>query len=127
MVKRRAYPSDLSDEAWQVLDPLIPEVKEGGRPAAHTRREIVNAILYVLRTGCQWRALPHDFPPWQTVYTYFRTWRLDGTWERIHDALRRQVRRAVGKHPEASAAVLDSQTVKTTEKGGRAATTRARR
>jgi len=79
MAKRSNYPSDLSDEAWQVLDPLIPEVKRGGRPAAHERREIVNAILYVLRTGCQWRALPHDLPPWKTVYSYFRTWRLDGT------------------------------------------------
>jgi putative transposase len=106
---------------------LVPEVKNGGRPAAHERREIVNAILYVLRTGCQWRALPHDLPSWKTVYTYFRTWRLDGTWERIHDALRRQVRRSVGKKPEASAAILDSQTVKTTEKGGLVATTLARK
>jgi putative transposase len=127
MAKRPAYPSDLSDEAWHVLDPLVPEVKNGGRPAAHERREIVNAILYVLRTGCQWRALPHDLPSWKTVYTYFRTWRLDGTWERIHDALRRQVRRSVGKKPEASAAILDSQTVKTTEKGGLVATTLARK
>ncbi len=127
MRQRRAYPSDVSDDAWQVLDPLVPAVKSGGRPATHLRREIVNAVLYVLRTGCQWRALPHDFPPWQTVYAYFRTWRRDGTWERIHDALRRQVRRAAGKQPEPSAAVLDSQTVKTTEKGDPAATTRARR
>lgn len=125
--ERRAYPSDLSDEAWQALDLLVPEVKAGGRPAAHARREIVNAILYVLRTGCQWRALPHDFPPWKTVYTYFRRWRLDGTRERIHDALRRQVRRSAGKQSEPSTAILDSQTVKTSEKGGRAATTRGRR
>jgi len=127
MAKRRAYPSDLSDEAWQVLDPLIPADKRGGRPAEHERREIVNAVLYVLRTGCQWRALPHDFPPWKTVYTYFHTWRRDGTWERIHDVLRQQVRRSVGKQPEASAAILDSQTVKTTEKGCPAATTLARK
>jgi transposase len=127
MAKRQAYPSDLSDEGWQILDPLVPAVKSGGRPADHERREIVNGILYVLRTGCQWRALPHDLPPWKTVYTYFRTWRLDGTWKRIHESLRHKVRRAVGKQAEASAAILDSQTVKTTEKGGLAATTRARK
>ena len=117
VMERRAYPSDLSDDEWRFLDPLVPAIKPGGRPATHDRREIVNAILYVLRTGCQWRALPHDLPPWMTVYTYFRTWRVDGTWKRMHDTLRRQVRRAMGKHPQASAAILDRQTVKTTEKG----------
>ncbi len=127
MTERRAYPSDLTDQEWQILDPLVPAVRTGGRPAGHEHREIVNAILYVLRTGCQWRALPHDLPPWKTVYTYFRVWRLDGTWQRIHDTLRRKVRRSVGKHPEANAAILDSQTVRTTEKGGRGATTPARK
>jgi transposase len=127
MATRQAYPSDLNDKEWQVLDALVPAVKSGGRPSDHEHREIVNAILYVLRTGCQWRALPHDLPPWKTVYTYFRIWRLDGTWKRIHETLRRKVRRSVGKHSEASAGILDSQTVKTTEKGGRAATTRARK
>lgn len=127
MNKRPSYPTDLSDDEWAVLERLVPAVKPGGRPANHTRREIVNAILYVLRTGCQWRNLPHDLPRWGTVYTYYRNWRLDGTWPLIHDTLRQQVRQAEGRHPQASAAILDSQSVKTTEKGGHAATTPARK
>ena len=124
---RARHPSDLTDAQWTLLESLIPAVKSGGRPAIHTRREIVDGILYVLRTGCSWRSLPHDFPVWQTVYDYFRLWRLDGTWERIHDALRDQVRVAAGREVSPSAAIIDSQSVKTTEKGGFAATTRARR
>ena len=124
MIKRSSYPTDLTDPEWQILEALAPPVKSGGRPADHLRREIINAILYVLRTGCQWRMLPHDLPRWKTVYTYFRNWRLDGTWKRIHDTLRQQLRQAEGRHPQASAAILDSQSVKTTEKGGHAATMR---
>jgi putative transposase len=127
MKQRPSYPTDLSDKEWKIIEPLVPSVKSGGRPAEHLRREIVNTIFYVLRTGCQWRYLPHDLPPWKTVYTYFRTWRLDGTWQRIHDTLRRKVRKAAGRNPEASAAILDSQSVKTTEKGGRAAMTQVRK
>jgi transposase len=127
MSHRPDYPSDLTDEEWQIIEPLVPAVESGGRPAEHGRREIVNAIFYVLRTGCQWRFLPHDFPSWQTVYIYFRNWRLDGTWQRIHDRLRRQVRKAAGRHPQPSAAILDSQSVKTSEKGGRVATMRGSR
>jgi len=127
MKPRREYATDLSDNEWAVLEPLVPAVKTGGRPASHSRREIVNAIWYVLRTGCQWRNLPHDLPAWGTVYTYYRNWRLAGDWERIHHALRRQVRQAAGRHPQASAAILDSQSVRTTEKGGHAASTRARK
>ena len=127
MAKREPYPTDLTDDEWRILEPCVPPVKRGGRPADHTRREIVNAILYVLRTGCQWRALPHDLPAWKTVYTYFRTWCVNGTWQRLHDTLRKQLRQAEGRHPEASAAILDSQSAKTTEKGDRGAMMRPRK
>jgi transposase len=111
--ERRAYPSDVTDEEWAILEPLIPPGKPGGRPVEIPRREIVNAILYVLRSGCPWRYLPHDFPRWFTVSAYFQQWKRDGTWERVHHALRRELRVAVGKEPEPSAAVLDSQSIKT--------------
>lgn len=124
---RKKYPTDLSDEEWQVLEPFVPPIKAGGRPADYTRREILNAILYVVRSGCQWRMLPHDLPNWQTVYTYYRNWRMDGTWERIHNILRKELREDEGRDPEASAAILDSQSVKTTEKGGHVAMMRARK
>lgn len=124
---RKGYPSDLRDEEWTVLEPLVPAVKSGGRPARHTRREIVNAILYVVQGGNQWRAMPHDLPPWQTAYTYFRLWRNDGTWETIHSAVREQARKRLGREPTPSAAILDSQSVKSSQRGGCAATTPTRR
>jgi transposase len=127
MDERKGYDTDLTDAEWAILEPWVPPVKRGGRPAEYSRREIINALLYVCRTGVQWELLPHDFPAWKTVYTYFRVWRLDGTWQRINDTLRHQLRRAVGRHLQASAAILDSQSVKTTEKGGHAATTPARK
>lgn len=127
MTTRRYYSSDLTNREWAILEPLIPPPKSGGRPCRWERREIVDASLYVLRSGGIWRLLPHDFPPWQTVYHYFRLWRLDGTWERIHTALREQAGRRAGREATPSAAILDSQSVKTTEKGGRVATMAARR
>ena len=125
---RTVYSSDLTDAQWGRIEPLIPRPRGQGRPRKASYREILNAILYLLRSGCAGRLLPHDFPHWKTVYTYFRLWRLAGVWEKIHDQLRDQTREAAGREKSPSAAILDSQSVKTTEKGGPvAARTRARR
>lgn len=124
------YPTDLSDAQWERIRMIFPRAKNGrtGRPRTYPLRQIVNALLYQLRTGCQWRMLPREYPPWASVYDHFRRWRRDSTLERIQDALREQVRQAEGRETSPSAAILDSQLVKTTGKRGDAgATTRGRR
>src|ERR671917_2639451 len=102
---RRTYPTDLSDVEWRCLEDHLPAPHNHGRPRLHSPREILTAIFYLLKSGCAWRLLPHDFPPWKTVYHYFRVWRLDGTWERMHAALRQRVRVRLKRNPQPSAGI----------------------
>jgi putative transposase len=117
-MSEKGYPSDLNDAEWELLKALIPGPKPGGRPRTTDMRMVLNAIFYILRAGCAWRMLPHDFPPWQTVYHYFRQWCKDGTWEQMNAALRTALRQADGRDAQPSAGVLDTQSVKTTETPG---------
>jgi putative transposase len=117
-MRRKTYTSDLTADEWTLIAPLLPAAKSGGRPRTTDLREVVNAIFYLLRGGCTWRLLPHDVPVWQTVYDYFRSWRKAGVWERIHTGLRREVRRQAGRAAEPAAAIIDTQSIKTTERGG---------
>lgn len=128
---RLRYPSDLTDEEWRVVEPLIPPGKTGGGKRTLIMREVVNGLMYILSTGCQWRAIPKDLPPKSSVHDYFDLWTYDGTLERIHDALYQQCREQAQRKASPTAAIIDSQSVKSAEKGGRAlirtATMRARR
>src|SRR5437764_9665066 len=118
MKTNHIYPTDLTDAQWNCIKELIPAAKPGGRPRTLCMRTVINAILYLTVTGCQWRMLPKDYPSWQSVYTYFQRFRDDGTWQRIHDTLRAQVRRQAGRHKHPTAGALDSQSVKTTQGPG---------
>ena len=129
MVQRQQYSTDITDNEWERLARLVPQPTvspQGGRPAKD-RREILNGIRYVVRSGCAWRLMPHDLPKWQSCYHDFRLWKNDGTWQRIHDKLRGDVRAAAGRERQPSAAIIDSQSVKTTEKGGSVDTMREKR
>jgi putative transposase len=123
MTTRQAYPTDLTNQEWHLIQHLGPKAKTGGRPEAYPKREILNAIFYWARRGGSWRMRPHDLPPWRIVYDYFRQWRRDGNWHVRHDLLRGDVRVAAGKRRQPSAGVIDSPSVKTTEQGGSAAST----
>jgi putative transposase len=117
-MQSRRYPTDLSDDEWRCISPHLPEPAGWGRPRLHGLRAILDAVFYVLKSGCPWRLLPRDFPPWKTVYDWFRRWRIDGTWERLNTELRERLRSLLGRDPNPNAGIVDSQSAKTTGVGG---------
>ena len=115
---KRSYSTDLTDAQWECLEPHVPPPNNRGRPRAHSSREILNAVFYVLKSGCAWRLLPRNFPPWETVYWWFRRWRIDGTFEQLNAALRERLRSRLGRNAHPSAGIVDSQSARTTGVGG---------
>jgi transposase len=118
MSNASAFPARLTDEQWAIVEALVPANKPGGRPPKYTRPELLDAMIYAVRPGCAWRALPREFPHWNTAFWYYKKWQKDGTWDRIEDALRRMVRKTERRKAEPSAGIADSQTVKGTEQPG---------
>lgn len=121
--RQRRYPTDLTDSQWAVLAPLFPDAEPGGRPRKADKRKIVEAIFYILRASCAWRLLPHDFPPWQTVYYYLRRWEREGVWSRVHHTRVMADRERAGREASPSAAIIDSQTIRTADQKGDARAT----
>jgi putative transposase len=119
-MERNPYPTDLTDEQWKLVEHLFPQAKPGGRPRKTDLREVLNALFYLTRTGCQWRMIPHEFPPWKTCYNYYRAWIESGTWDEIAFVLRMEIRMEAGRNDQPRVAAIDSQSVKTTEQGGEA-------
>jgi putative transposase len=117
-MERKPYPTDLTDEQWKLVQPLLPDAKPGGRPRKADLREVLNAVFYLVRTGCQWRMIPHEYPPWKTCYNYYRAWIDGGVWDEIIYLLRTDVRTQAGRKDQPRVAAIDSQSVKTTEQGG---------
>jgi putative transposase len=117
-MERKPYPTDLTDEQWKLVEPYLPRVKPGGRPRKTDLREVLNAVLYLVRSGCQWRMIPHEFPSWRTCYNYYRAWIDSGTWDEMVYLLRSEVRIEAGRKDQPRVAAIDSQSVKTTEQGG---------
>ena len=117
-MERKPYPTDLTDEQWKLVQPFLPDAKPGGRPRGTNLREVINALFYLVRSGCQWRMIPHEFPPWKTCYNYYRAWIDDGSWDEMLYLLRNDVRREAGRKDQPRVAAIDSQSVKTTEQGG---------
>jgi len=117
-MERKPYPTDLTDEQWKLVEPYLGDAKPGGRPRTTNLREVLNALFYLVRSGCQWRMIPHEFPPWRTCYNYFRAWIKDGIWDEIAFVLRMDLRVQAGRKDTPRVAAIDSQSVKTTEQGG---------
>lgn len=116
-MEQKRYPGELTDQEWKLIKPLV-ENKSTGRKPKYGKRRILDAIFYLLRSGCSWRLLPHDFPPWQTVYSQFAKWKIEGVFQKMHDSVRKNLRVLLGRTAEASGAIIDSQSIKTTERGG---------